>query len=686
MRKLLSAGVGLIAISAVIACANVTGEAALEPAVSGPETGSWGYDDTAFDMSVDPGDDFFRYANGAWLDAYEIPADRDSYGIFTALRDRSDQQVRAIIEELSAADDAGPGSVEQQVGDFFTAWMNTEAMNEAGIAPLAGRIAEIQAIATAEDLQRAFTALDNQAPFGLGVIPDPADTTRYAVFLGQGGLGLPDRDYYLSNDERMVGFRAAYRDYIVEIFELAGLSAETARADAIVDLETRLAQSHWTRSRSRRISEIYNPMSRDELQALSPAFDWTLIAAALGLDSVDTIVVAQTTAIAEASEILTETPVETWRAYLLFHLIDAYTGYLGDAFDQASFNFYSRTLRGTLEPPPRWERGISLLNARMGEAVGQVYVERHFPAGHRAMMEELVANLRAAFAERLQNLDWMDDETRATALAKLDTFEPRIGHPDQWIDYSSLVIDPTDPIGNAMRSLEFSWDLQVERLGGPVDRELWSFNAQTVNASYNPLLNQITFPAAILQPPFFDPLADPAVNYGAIGGVIGHEISHGFDDQGRQFDPSGLIRDWWTAGSDARFRERANELIAQYNSYAPIDGMTVNGELTLGENIGDLGGLQMAYAAYQRHIAQHGEPPIIDGFTGEQRFFLAWAQVWRGMYREDALRERLLTVPHSPSEFRVNGVVRNMDAWYEAFDVAEGDALYLPPERRVSIW
>lgn len=650
-----------------------------------PELGEWGIELDQMQTEVAPGEDFAQYVNGKWLDNFQIPADRASYGIFTKLRERSTEQVNDIIEDLSETD-AQDGSLEQKVGDYYAAWMDVSALNEKGAKPLQPHLQEIAAISNEEELMHAFADLHATAPFGVGILPDPADTTRYTLFAGQNGLGMPDREYYLSEDERFVEFRKAYRDYVIKIQELAGIENAEAKADAIIALETRLAEAHWTPARSRDIQQIYNPMPPSELAELAPQFDWNLILTDLGLAGQPSIVVAQPSAIQESGVIYSETPLETWKDYLAYHFVRDNAMSLSQAFDEINFDFFGKTLNGIEEQRERWKRGSDLVNNNLGEAVGQIYVERHFPPEAKQQMDELVANLRAALKDRIDSNEWMDEETKAAAQAKLATFEPRIGFTEKWIDYSNLEIAAGDMLGNALRVNEFGWARQVERLEGPVDRQEWPYPPQTVNASYNPLLNQITFPAGILQPPFFDPYADPAVNYGAIGGVIGHEIGHGFDDQGRRFDETGLIRDWWTAAADEAFKVRSGKLVEQYNSYSPVEGMNIDGELTLGENIGDLGGLEMAYSAYQKYIEEHGEPPVLDGFTGEQRFFMSWAQVWRAKAREDALRQQLVTDPHSPPKYRINGVVRNIDAWYDAFGVDEDDPMYLPPEERVSIW
>ena len=642
--------------------------------------GTWGVDLDGRDLSVKPGDDFWRFANNSWFQRNPIPADRTGYSLWTVLDEDIERQVRAIVES------AGPDVTGRQISDFYASWMDEAGVEARGIAAARPWLDRIAGAGNRSDLLRLFATPGYPAPVSIGILPDPADPTRYIAAAGQAGLGMPNRDYYLLPGEQYDRYRAAYRDYIVTLHRLAGIAQPEAKADAIIALERQIAEAHWDPARQRDIQQIYNPMNRDQLNALAPQFEWTNTLQQLGLGNVPTIIAGEKSAITAIGAMLDSVPLDTWKAWMTFHFLSANAAYLPRAFDEANFNFYSRTLRGVEQQRDRWKRGVGLMNNLMGEAVGRVYVERHFPAESRRQMNELIGNLRGAFEERLQRLEWMDDETRARALEKLATFEPRIGHPERYIDYSPIRVDRGDLLGNVIRAGEFDWNLQLSRLGGPVDRGLWGMNPQTINASYNPLLNQITFPAGILQPPFFDPNADPAANYGAIGAVIGHEIGHGFDDQGRRFDATGRIRDWWTDASAQRFSERATRLGTQYDSYEPLPGLHVNGGLTMGENIGDLGGVEMAYAAYRRHIAQHGEPPVIDGLTGDQRFFLAFAQVWRSQLREGTLRERVLTNEHSPPEYRVNGVVRNVDAWYRAFNIQPGDRLYLPPEQRVRIW
>ncbi|WP_295693324.1 M13 family metallopeptidase [uncultured Maricaulis sp.] len=649
------------------------------------DIGTWGFDLEGMDAAIIAGDDFYRYANGTWLDNTVIPSDRSNYGMFTALAIEAEEQVQDIILEL-AAQDAADGTIEQKVGDLYGSWMDTSTIDQLGLAPAQPYLDEIAAAETHDDINALFATIYHQSPYGVGIIPDPADTTRYTVFVGQAGLGLPDRDFYLEEDNER--YRDAYLAFIEQIFDLAGMEGGAEKAQAIFDLEMRIAETHWSQQDSRDIQKIYNPMPMDQLAALAPELRFDAGMEQLGLDGVATYLVAQPSAIEAAGQIFAETPVDVWQDYMTFHFIRTNAGALPEAFDAANFAMFGTTLNGIEEQRPRDRRGVNLVGGQLGEAVGQVYVDRHFPPESKTAMEELVANLVTAFEGRLAALEWMDDDTRANALQKLSTFEPRIGYPDEWQDYSALEVRSDDLFGNMTRIAEFQWAEQLADLEGPVDRTAWPYPPQTVNASYNPLMNQITFPAGILQAPFFDPHADAAINYGAIGAVIGHEIGHGFDDQGRRFDYDGSIRDWWTEETNERFESRADRLGAQYSGYSPVEGRFVNGEFTMGENIGDLGGLQMAFTAYQHHLDAccDGQAPVIDGFTGEQRFFLAWAQVWRRLYREDNLINRLATDPHSPSQYRTNGVVRNLDAWYEAFGVTEDNDLYLPPEERVSIW
>ncbi|MEO1028145.1 MAG: M13 family metallopeptidase [Pseudomonadota bacterium] len=659
----------------------------VEVAAAAPVIGTWGFDTEGMDTSVAPGDDFYRYVGGTWMDNFEIPPELTRYGGFTTLSLEAEVDVRAIVDDV-ASKDSETGSLEQKVGDYYASWMDVEKLNELGAEPLAPFFAEIDAISSIADLQAAFASNHFNAPIGIGILPDPRDTTAYTASIGQAGIALPDRDYYFTEGETFDKYRAGYVDYLTKILTLADIDDAAAKASDIMALETRIAEVHWTQAENRDLQKLISYMTVDEIKELAPDFDWTAMFGQLGLGELDTFLVAQNSAIASAGEIMVETDLDTWKAYLKAHFIRQNAAFLAEDFDKANFEFFAQTLGGVEKQRDRWRRGVGLIGGSLGDAIGQIYVDRHFPASSKTQMEGLVDNLISAFAERLEANEWMDEKTRAAALVKLGTFEPRIGYSEKWVDYSNLSIEPGALLKNATAVNEFGWNRQVERLGKPVDRDEWNWPPQTVNASYNPLLNQITFPAGILQAPFFDPNADAAVNYGAIGAVIGHEIGHGFDDQGRLFDEVGRFQTWWTDDANKAFLERSSRLGAQYEQYSPVEGMNVNGQLTMGENIGDLGGLQMAYAAYHRYLDEtsNGEAPIIDGLTGDQRFFLAWGQVWRSKIREDALRQQVLSDPHSPAEYRVNGVVRNMDAWYEAFNVDEDHALYLPPEERVRIW
>lgn len=645
----------------------------------------WGVDATAADPSVKPGDDFWAFVNGGWDKRTQIDPQRTFAGIDSVLNDQLDKDVRAIIEDM-ARNPGANGVKGQQIGDYYASWMDEAGIEARGTAPLRPVLDRIAAADTRAELSTLFATQGFSGPLGFAIYPDLKNPSRYAIYTGQDGLGMPGRDYYLLQGDKYDRFRAAYRTYIAHMLSLAGFADAEARADRVLALETRLAKSQWTPEQQRDPVKTYNPKSRAQLKAFAPQFAWDSMLATLKLADVPTVVVAEDSAIRAAGKIFAETPASTWQDYLAFHFVSDHAQFLPKAFDEAQFGFYSATLRDVPTQRDRWKRGVELVNGALGEAVGQIFVERHYPPESSRQMGELIANIRAALAEKIANSTWMDDATRAEARAKLDAFDPRTGHPAKYIDYSTLRVVRGDLLGNALRSGEFDWDLQLSRFNQPVDRSLWGMLPQTNNAYYDPTTNQITFPAGILQPPYFDPNADPAANYGSIGATIGHEIGHGFDDSGRQFDGKGLLRDWWTAETAAKYNVQADRLVAQYDSYEPIPGVKIKGRLTLGENLGDLGGLEIAYAAYRKYVAEHGEPPLIDGLTGDQRFFIAYGYSWQTKYREGALRGRLLTDPHSPAKYRVNGVVRNLDAWYKAFDVKPGDALYLPPEQRVRVW
>ena len=650
-----------------------------------PVYGDWGYDATAMDSAVKPGDDFFDFVNGAWSKRTQIAPDRTFAGIDSILNDQIDKDVRAIAEDM-AKNPSANGRIGQQIGDLYASWMDEERIEKLGTRPLVPYLARINAAKTRSELFDLFTAPGFDSPIDMGIAPDLKDPRRYSVYAGQSGLGMPNRDYYLLKGDKYDAYRKAYRAYIVRTEELAGMASPESRADRIMALETRIAKLHWTPEKSRDVQATYNPMTRAQLRAFAPQVPWDRALKDLELSNVNKVVIAQKSAIQGEARLLASVPLETWKDWTAFHFISANAQFLPRTFDDAKFDFYSKTLRDVPKQRDRWKRGVDLVNEALGEGVGQVYVERHYPPESDRQMRELIGNILAALKQKVESNSWMDAPTKAKALEKLATFDPRIGHPPKYIDYSSLKIDRDDLFGNAIRSDEFEWKLLLSRFPKPVDRSLWDMLPQTNNAYYDPTQNQITFPAAILQPPYFDPNADPASNYGSIGATIGHEIGHGFDDQGRKFDAHGRLADWWTPMAAKLYTARTAELVKQFDSYEPIPGVHIKGELTLGENLGDLGGLEVAYAAYKRYVAEHGQPPVIDGLTGDQRFFIAYGYSWQNKQREGALRAQLLTNEHSPAKYRVNGIVRNFDPWYKAFNVQPGDKLYLPPEQRVHIW
>lgn len=673
--------------SKILALASASLLAVALPAWAGAEKpfyGSWGYDPAAMDSSVKPGDDFWAYVNGTWDKTTKIAPDRTSAGPFVTLSDQAEKDVRQIVDNL--ANDPNSTSLGQQVGDFYGSYMDEAAIETAGTAPLKPYLGKIAAVKTRSDLLALFATPGYASPVDVAIIPDFKDPDRYSAIAGQATLGLPSREYYLLDDAKMAAHRAAYRKYIIEIQGLAGLPGGEAAADRIIALETALSKAQWPAVDRRDIDKIYNPMSHVQLAKLAPQFQWNVTLAKAGLGSAKQVIVTEPSAVACAGKILASIPLSTWKEWLAFRFVSDHANVLPKALDDARFNFYNKQLAGVEQQRQRWKRGVRLVNGALGEAVGEIYVKSHYPAESERQMSELIANLRDAYKERIEHSSWMDEATRKEALVKLAAFDPRIGHPTKYIDYSSLKVVKGDVLGNVMRAGQFEWNLELSRFPKPVDKSLWGMTPQTINAYYNPLANQITFPAAILQPPFFDPNADPAANYGAIGAVIGHEMGHGFDDEGRKFDAQGKLRDWWSATAAKAYSGRTDSLVKQYEEFSPLAGMNLNGKLTLGENIGDLSGVEAAYAAYKKHVAKHGEPPVIDGLTGDQRFFIAYAQAWQGKDREDALRQQILTDPHSPDKYRVNGVVRNVDAWYKAFNVQPGDKLYLPPEQRVRIW
>jgi len=661
----------------------------MEPQAAAPppraKIGAWGVNLDDRDPAAKAGDDFYRYAIGHWLDNNQIPADRTSWSTFAVLADEAEGRLKQIVEGLPA--NAAAGTNEQKVGDFYRAYLDAATIEKLGLAPVQPSLDAIKAVKTHEDVARLMGRPDMpvRAPIRAGITVDQKNPDRYIVAVSQSGLGLPERDYYLKDDPKLVEIRAKYEAHIARLLTLAGEKDTAAQAKKIVALETQIAKLHWPIAKRRERNLTYNLRTREELNKLAPGFPWQAELGAGGIATQKEFVVRELDAVQDLGKMFGKVPVATWRSYLTYHFLASTADTLPKAFDDERFDFYGRTLNGQPQQRDRWKLAIGAVDGSLGEAMGQLYVAKYFPPDSKAKMLALVENLRAAYAERVNHLPWMSEATKKAALEKLATFRPKIGYPDKWRDYSALEVRAGDAYGNSIRAAVWDWNRDVERLGKPTDRDEWGMTPQTVNAYYNPTFNEIVFPAAILQPPYFDPDADPAVNYGAIGGVIGHEMGHGFDDQGAKSDARGILRTWWAPEDEAAFKKLVDNLATQYDGYTALPGLNVNGRLTLGENIGDLGGLTVALEAY--HLSLKGKPaPVLDGVTGEQRFFLAWAQAWRNLMRDERLRTQVMSDPHSPPKFRVNGVVRNMDAWYEAFGIQANDKLYLPPDQRVRIW
>lgn len=648
------------------------------------ELGDFGLDLTAGNPQIKPGDDFFGFASGKWYDTFEIPPDRASYGAFNKLSDLSEERVKKLIEQSAQAHPAA-GTPEQKVGDYYASFMDEAGIEAKGLQPIEADLARIQAAKTKKDIATLFGSPGFMSAFGVGISPDMKNPSVYSVELGQSGLGLPDRDYYLKDDPKLKEHRASYVAFIEQMLTLGGVPDAAKKARGIMEFETALAKVQWPLEKRRDAEANYNPRTKAQLMAYAPGFEWQAFFDASDVGARENFVLGPLTALRDSAKVLNKTSVDTLKDYLTFHLLRTNSPFLPKRFDQANFAFYGQQLRGQPQQRDRWKRGVAITSDALGELVGQVYVKEYFPPESKAKMDVLVGNLRAALKERLANLSWMSAETRKRAEDKLNTFVAKIGYPDKWKDYSALEVKRDDIVGNVRRASLWDWNRQIARLDQPVDRDEWFMNVTDINAYYNPLNNEIVFPAAILQPPFFDPAADDAVNYGGIGAVIGHEIGHGFDDQGRKFAPDGSLTDWWTKTDADAFGAKTKMLVDQYSSFDALPGLKVNGATSLGENIGDLGGLNMAYEAYHNSL-QGKQAPVLDGLTGDQRFFLSWAQVWRTKIRDEALRAQVLSDPHAPPYFRVNGAVRNMDEWYAAFDVKPGEKLFLAPEQRVKIW
>ncbi len=640
------------------------------------------------DRSVRPQDNFYNYINGTWMKTAVIPADRTSDGAFYELREKSRSDVKAIIDEVAARSDLKIGSPEQKVADLYNSVVDTARLNSLGLDPIRDELAVIDNLADKSEMSRWLGRSQKTGAggaFHLFVTIDDKDATRYIPGLWQGGLGLPDRDYYFNEDESFRSIRKAYVLHLEKMFRLAGWTNPARTAQKIMDLETEIAELHWTNVENRDSEKLYNPTNVAEMSSRSGAFDWAAFWDETGIAGRYDLNINQPSYIDGFSQLFADKSLDTWKIYLKWNLLNNAAGMLSSDFDDQNFDFYNRTLSGQQEQRPRWKRGVDLVNGVLGEVVGQVYVSRHFTPEAKVRMMDLVENLRGAYGEAISNLEWMGDETKAEALRKLAAFTPKIGYPDRWRDYSGLEIKADDLLGNIVRTRQFNFQDDLAKLDEPIRTWEWGMSPQTVNAYYSPSRNEVVFPAAILQPPFFNLEADDAVNYGGIGAVIGHEMGHGFDDQGSLYDGDGNMRNWWTEADLEEFGKRTQGLVEQFNGYEVLDDLYINGELTLGENIGDLSGLTIAHKAYHMSEASKNSP-VLDGFTGEQRFFMGFGQVWRSKYTEEELRNRVATDVHSPSEFRPLGSLANFTPFYDAFDVKKGDKMYLTPEKRVKIW
>jgi len=647
-----------------------------------------GIEKVNMDLNIRPQDNFYRYINGGWLNKNKIPNDKTAIGSFYGLRDKADEDVKVIIKELAATANLKKGSDEQKVADLFRSFMNSEQRNTAGITPIKSILADINNLRNKDDLARFFghySSISINTPLALYIGVDAKNSSSYAIHIWQHGLNLPDKDYYFNETKRFVDLRNGYVKHIENMYHLAGIKNAKSAAKNIMALEKSLAEFHWTRVQSRDSEKRYNKFATKNLNSLTNNFNWQAFLAAEGVASQKDIIINQPDFIEGFGKVFEQTSLEVWKQYLTFNTLTAFSSYLTADLDNESFDFFSKQLSGRKEQRPQWRRGVSVVNNNLGEVIGKVYVARHFTPEAKSRMGALVENLRNAYGASIDNLTWMSDNTKKAAHVKLAAFTPKIGYPDKWENYSALMISADDLVGNIIRSRQVSSIKDLSKLGEPIRKWEWAMTPQTVNAYYNPTVNEIVFPAAILQAPFFNMKADDAVNYGGIGAVIGHEMGHGFDDQGSKYDAKGNLRNWWTEQDLKEFSTRTKALVEQYASYKVFDDLHINGQLTLGENIGDLSGVTIAYKAYKASL-NGKEAPIIDGFTGDQRFFIGYTQIWRSKIVEKSLRNRVATDPHSPGEFRALGSLSNMDEFYEAFNVKEGDAMYIAPEKRVKIW
>jgi putative endopeptidase len=678
----------LVVITALTGVAGCSRESSTSGASSESKPLVSGIDLTSVDKDVRPQDDLFHHVNGAWLKKTEIPADKSSYGSFDMLFDKAQADLRTIVEDAAKAANKTAGSEAQKIGDFYESFMNETRVNEIGLKPLESEFAAIDRIATKTDLARYFARmfkLNLINPLVGFVDGDAKQPDHDTLYVYQGGLGLPDRDYYIKEDPPLKAYREKYAGFLTTVLKLSNQQSPDATAKQIYELEARLARSHWTNVESRDAVKTYNKVTLADLPKQFPGFDWAAWTGELGITQVSSVVVSQPSYVKSFAAMVNELPVERWKPYIRAALLNGFAPYLHKEMVDAEFGFYGQTLRGVKEQQPRWKRAINTINGNLGEMLGKLYVDRHFKPEAKARMEQLVQNLRLAFKEGIDKLEWMTPETKQQAQEKLARFRPKIGYPNKWRDYSRVTVVKDDLVGNVTRAFIAESEYQLAKIGKPIDPEEWGMTPQTINAYYNPVRNEIVFPAAILQPPFFNLEADDATNYGGIGAVIGHEMGHGFDDQGRRYDGNGVLRDWWTAKDAEEYTKRAKLLVDQFNEFEPLPGLRVNGELTLGENIGDLTGAVIAHRAYNFSLA--GKPaPTLDGLSGDQRFYLGWGQIWRAKQRDEALRQQVMTNPHAPEMYRANGPLRNISEYYGTFSVKEGDKMWLAPEKRTKIW
>ncbi|UCX03739.1 M13 family metallopeptidase [Shewanella glacialimarina] len=698
MKKLVIGGLCASLIAGLSACSDntqATADAAAKTEVAKTATAAAvekaltsGISFDNMDKNVRPQDDFYLYVNGGWMNTAEIPGDRTNIGAFYDLRENARDDVKVIIEDLSATPNLADGTDEQKVADLYRSFMDVATLNKLGIAPIQADLDKIAALTDKKELTAFFG--ENQAngggtPLAFYVEIDAKNSSRYATHIWQYGLSLPEKDYYFNQEERFVNIRKAYVEHIERMYDLAGLPNAKANAEAVLALETKIAEKHWDVVETRDSTKTYNLYQVADLDELAPDINWQGYLAALGGDKQTDIIINQPSYIQGLNEVIKNNDLDAWKNYLTWMTLTHNASNLSEAVDNENFAFFSKTLNGQAEQEPRWKRGVTTVSDTLGEVVGKVYVKRHFAPEAKTRMEQLVENLRGAYGSSIDSLDWMSADTKVAAKDKLAKFNPKIGYPNKWDDYTKLTIKADDLLGNAKRAAIFEHNKNLAKLGQPIDKDEWHMTPQTVNAYYNPTMNEIVFPAAILQPPFFNLEADDAVNYGGIGAVIGHEMGHGFDDQGAKFDGEGNMRDWWTEADLKAFEAKGNALITQYSGYKVFDDLNVNGELTLGENIGDLSGVTIAYKAYKMSLNGQ-EAPVIDGLTGDQRFFMGFSQIWRVKMKEEAMRNRVATDPHSPGHFRALGALSNMPEFYTTYDVKEGDKMYLAPEKRVKIW